>query len=296
VFWLGTKHYVRRPPTSQTRTAGFVPVFWEALTGKKAGGDTGFWAPARRKYSAAEVDAAASVLPIIGVFLLIPPFWALFEQSNSTWVLQGEMMVAVPLTGAAQFLLGWLFGKEISAEQMQSANPLLVMILVPLLTLGVYQWLRRWVTPLRRIGAGLFVTAVSYVIVGFLQQRIEAGDQLSILWQTVPYIVLTLGEVLVSTTGLEFAYSQAAPTMKSTIMGFWLLTVSVGNLLVSVVTKFAGGGSHEGSVTSGRFYFYAALVAGVAVLFMGVAMLYRYRDTTSAAAVARAEGSGGRPG
>jgi POT family proton-dependent oligopeptide transporter len=294
IFYLGTRHYVRRPPSSESRSAGFVTVFLEALLqreGKPKG--AGFWDTARLKYSKAEVDAAASLLPILGVFLLIPPFWALFEQSNSTWVLQGEKMVAVPLTGIAQTLLGWIFGKEISAEQMQSANPLMVMLLVPLLTLGVYPALRRWVTPLRRIGAGLFVTAFSYVLVGYLQQRIEGGDQLSILWQSVPYLVLTLGEVLVSTTGLEFAYSQAAPTMKSTIMGFWLLTTAIGNLLVSVVTTFAGGASHEGSVTSGRFYFYAGLVAVVAVLFMGVAMLYRYRDTTSPEAVKAAGGSPG---
>ena len=289
IFWLGTKHYVRRPPSRETRTAGFLEVFVHAATAARGPGDRGFWAPARRTFSAAEVDAAASVLPILGVFALIPPFWSLFEQSNSTWVLQGEKMVPVPLTGMAATLLGWLFGKEISAEQMQSTNPMLVMILVPLLTLAVYPWLRRWVTPLRRIAAGMFVTAVSYVIVGYLQQRIEAGDKLSILWQIVPYVVLTLAEVLVSTTGLEFAYSQAAPTMKSTIMGFWLLTVAIGNLLVSAVTTFAGGGNHEASVTSGRFFFYAGLVAVVAVLFMGVAMLYRYRDQTSAAAHAAAD-------
>jgi POT family proton-dependent oligopeptide transporter len=163
------------------------------------------------------------------------------------------------------------------------------MVLVPLLTLGVYPWLKRVVTPLRRIAAGLFVTAISYVIVGYIQQRIEAGDKLSVLWQIVPYIVLTLGEVLVSTTGLEFAYSQAAPTMKSFIMGLWLLMNALGQLLVSAVTSFASGGKHDSSVTSGRFYFYAGLVAVVAVLFMGVAMLYRYRDTTSVAAHAASD-------
>lgn len=293
IFFLGTSRYVRRPPNRATRTAGFVEVLFAALFGQRRDGEAGFWAPARRKYSAAEVDAAASVLPILGVFALIPPFWALFEQSNSTWVLQGEKMAAVPLSGTALKLTGWLFGDTISAEQMQSMNPLLVMVLVPLLTLGLYPALKRWVTPLRRIAAGLFVTAVSYVIVGYLQSRIEAGDRLSVLWQTVPYVVLTLGEVLVSTTGLEFAYSQAAPSMKSFIMGLWLLMTAIGNLLVSLVTSFAGGGSHEASVTSGRFYFYAALVAVVAVLFMGVAMLYRYRDTTSAAAANTAEGGTG---
>jgi POT family proton-dependent oligopeptide transporter len=35
----------------------------------------------------------------------------------------------------------------------------------------------------------------------------------SITWQVLPYALLTLGEVLVSATGLEFAYSQAPQAM-----------------------------------------------------------------------------------
>jgi proton-dependent oligopeptide transporter, POT family len=41
---------------------------------------------------------------------------------------------------------------------------------------------------------------------------------------------VTTGEVLVSATGLEFAYSQAPATMKSAIMAFWNLSATVGNL------------------------------------------------------------------
>ena len=37
----------------------------------------------------------------------------------------------------------------------------------------------------------------------------DGGDALSIAWQILPYALLTFGEVLVSATGLEFAYSQA---------------------------------------------------------------------------------------
>jgi len=44
------------------------------------------------------------------------------------------------------------------------------------------------------MSAGMFLAAFSYVVRRFSSGRgIEAGAQLSVLWQTVPYIVLTTG-------------------------------------------------------------------------------------------------------
>ena len=68
-----------------------------------------------------------------------------------------------------------------------------------------------------------------------MQLAIDGGDPLSIVWQMLPYALLTFGEVLVSATGLEFAYSQAPPAMKGVIMSFWSLSVTVGNLWVLLV-------------------------------------------------------------
>jgi len=153
-----------------------------------------------------------------------------------------------------------------------------VMILVPLLTLLVYPRIGRFATPLKRMSFGLFLTAASYVIVAVLQQRIDAGAQISVGWQALPYVVLTTAEVLVSTTGLEFAFTQAAPQMKSTIMSFWLLTVAFGNLVVSAMTKILSNseGGHAGSVSASRFLLFAGLTFAVAILFSIVAMRYQY--------------------
>jgi POT family proton-dependent oligopeptide transporter len=43
----------------------------------------------------------------------------------------------------------------------------------------------------------------------------------TIAWQVVPDVLLKLGEVLVATTGLEFACSQAPLSMKGAIIAFW---------------------------------------------------------------------------
>ena len=346
VFWLGTKHYVRRPPNKETRTAGFFSVFLTAFRHLPKG-NTGltvtamvsvlicivcplvlmlgmvyvglhhkhtptvqfigwgsvaclgfwyvlvvgasvlnktelpeqFWAGARSRFGEGEIAAARSVAPILAVLALVPAFWALFEQSNSTWVLQAVKME--PFT---------LLSFKIGPEQMQSLNPLLVMILISALNWGIYPLLEARglrVTALRRMAAGLVFTALSYVVVGWLQSRIEAKESLSLAWQAVPYVILTTGEVLISTTGLEFAYTQAAPSMKSTIMSCWLLTVAIGNLFVTTITQLLSDqgapgvavAEGEASVSSGRFYLYAGLTAVVSVLFIIVAACYRYRDT-----------------
>jgi POT family proton-dependent oligopeptide transporter len=141
IFWSGTRYYVLMPPTRETRTAGFFQVFWHALTTRSRNPGSGFWARARDKFSDQEIKSASSVGPILGIFALIPIFWALFDQTNSTWVLQGEKMVPVTLK-----CLSWT--ATIGAEQMQSANPALVMILVPLLTLGLYPRSGKLATPL----------------------------------------------------------------------------------------------------------------------------------------------------
>jgi len=334
VFWLGTKHYVRVPPSRETKTAGFMPVFlsayrnqagfsWAATLNMLAAvvlpliailslaivgfaqkmtpfmhtlGIAGlvvvglwyflivatslagkfelpesFWQAARQKFRDHEIAGARTVGPILFVFALIPIFWALFDQTNSTWVLQGSKMLSFKVLG---FVVG--------AEEMQSANALLVLILVPLLTLVVYPRIGRFSTPLKRISVGLFLTAASYVIVALIQQQVEAGAQISVAWQVVPYIVLTTAEVLVSTTGLEFAFTQAAPEMKSTVMSFWLLTVAFGSLVVTAITKVlsTAASGHSDSVSTGRFYLYAGLTFAVAILFSAVAFRYQYAKGT----------------
>jgi POT family proton-dependent oligopeptide transporter len=273
IFWIGTRHYVMVPPTRVTKTAGFLKVLFAAWRnrGQRPPGAS-FWDAARVSCTDREVDAARSVMPILSIFALIPVFWALFDQTFSTWVMQGQRMTV--------FKIGsWTIGPE----EMLSANPAFVMILIPIMTWGLYPLLGRLATPLRRISAGMFLAAFSYVIVAMLQSRIEAGHQLSIMWQALPYVVLTIAEVLVSTTGLEFAFREAAPEMKSIIMGLWQLTVAFGNLLVVLLTQLLSGPGGGESVSTGRFMMYAGLTFVVAILFSVIAALYKYRDASAAA-------------
>ena len=273
IFWRGKKYYTFVPTNREKRHAGFFQVFFTALTIKRGPGQT-FWDAARARFSENEVAAARSVPPILFVFATIPMFWALYDQGNSTWVLQGLKMSHV------NFL-----GLDVGAEQMQSLNPLLIMLFVPIFTLWLYPAMGRFAAPLKRMSYGLFLASASFVVVALLQQRISAGAHLSILWQTWPYIIITAAEVLVSATGLEFAFREAAPEMKSLIMSFWLLTVAAGNLFVALLTKFLshpGANSDDASVSTGRFLLYAVMMFGVAIVFSLIAGKYHYRDRSAA--------------
>ena len=95
---------------------------------------------------------------------------------------------------------------------MLSANPSWSCCSFPSLTLVVYPACGRLATPLRRMCTGMFLAAFSFIIVAAAKQ-IDGGAQVNILWQVAPYIVITIAG-LISTTGLEFAFREAAPSMK----------------------------------------------------------------------------------
>ncbi|MDR1498130.1 MAG: POT family MFS transporter [Puniceicoccales bacterium] len=276
VFWLGRSRYKHVPPARADKSrVGFFRVLIFAYTNRERREGETRWDAARRKFRRQDVDDAVGTLRVLWVFLLIPPFFALFDQTSSTWLLQGNQMEAFQI-----------WGHTFSAEQMQAANPAMVLFLIPLLTFGVYPFLGKFASPLRRMAVGMFIAAVSFGIVGWLQMRIEGGEKISLLWQVLPYLVLTVSEILVSTTGLEFAYTQAPKNMKSIITSFWLLTMTAGNLLVAGITRFMPAAVEAGSASasSGRFFLYAKLMVATAVLFALATSFYKYRERTEAEA------------
>jgi len=149
-------------------------------------------------------------------------------------------------------------------------------VLIPFFTFGVYPFCEKVfkveMTPLKRMGAGMFVAAASFVFVAVYQYQLDDGNKISVLWQIIPFLVITMAEVMISITGLQFAYTQAPRSMKSTIMSMWLLTVFFGNMITAYVAKvntFSGGNF---------FMFFAALMAFFAIVFALVAKNYEMKD------------------
>ena len=128
----------------------------------------------------------------------------------------------------------------LNGETMQGSGAVLVMIWTPILTLVLYPLAARlgWrPTALRRMAAGMVLGALAFVVSGVIQARMDGGQTVSILWQLAPYVVLEAGEVLLSATGLEFAFEQAPPRLKSVVMSMWLMTIAAGHFLIAVFTS-----------------------------------------------------------
>ncbi|WP_223634828.1 MFS transporter [Corallococcus sp. EGB] len=262
IFWAGRKHYVLVPPTGPNPHS-FFKVVASAFRGRPVQGG-GWLDRAKAEHPADAVEGVKAVFRVSALLLpFVPFFWMLFDQKASTWVVQARSMD--PNVGGLVF----------QPSQMQFINPMLVMLLIPFLTAVVYPAFQRWgweLTPLRRMPMGLIIGAVSFVIAGFFQVAMEGGTTLNIAWQLLPYIVLTVAEILVSTTGLEFAYTQAPREMKGTVQSVWLVTNTLANVAVAIAAAlnvFTG---------SAQFFFYAALAAAAGVGMALVARRYVVRD------------------
>jgi len=202
VFWAGRKRFAVVPPAGK---AWLRDIF-------SAGG-------------------LATIGRLLLIYLFIAFFWALWDQSNgTTWSLQARSDLMDKDVGFMTLL----------PAQVQAVNGLLVLIMAPGFSYFVYPFVGRFftVTPLRKIGAGLFVTAGSFLVIASIESRIQAGITVSVWWQILAYVILTAGEVLVSITGLEYSYKQAPLTMKSFIMALFLLSISAGNLFTAGVNHY----------------------------------------------------------
>jgi POT family proton-dependent oligopeptide transporter len=227
---------------------------------------------AMKEFNPEAVEGVKAMLRIMSVFIMVSIFWALFDQHASSWIRQAEMMdrkVTFPFLGLVELL----------PSQIPSLNPVMVMILIPFWAYFIEPIFRKIgivLTPLKKMSLGMALASTSFVAVALLQAKIDAnhGAPIHVLWQLIPYFLITLSEVLVSITGLEFAYSQAPKRMKSTVMGFWLLTVALGNVLVAMLARF-------GDLDLENFFWvFAGLMAIAAIIFSIRANLYQVQDYT----------------
>ncbi len=203
------------------------------------------------------------------IFLFVAMFFALFYQSQSAWVLQAKKMN-----------LKWL-GITWLPAQMQAANSVLVLVLIPAFAYAIYPALNRlWsMSLLRKMGIGLFVTGGSFLVPIWIETEIGQGGQPSIGWQFVAYIFLTAAEIMVSITALEFAYTQAPNKMKSLIQAINLLSIALGNFIAWGVNKAIENPDGTTKLPGASYYWLFAIAMLItSFLFIPVAHWYKTRE------------------
>lgn len=204
---------------------------------------------------------------VIVLLLPAPLFCALFDQQGSRWVDQ-----AIDMNGDIGFY-------TILPDQMQLLNPLLVLVITPLFDYWFYPLLSKCgiQRPLQRMTIGGFLAAFSFVISAFLQWQIEFArpDKLHILWQVPQLVVITVGEIMFSISGLAFSYEQAPKSMKSIMQAVWLLTSAIGNAIVVIIEKL-----HFFETSTYEYIMYSVLMTLDILIFMVLAFRFRGVKTT----------------
>lgn len=169
---------------------------------------------------------------VSGLFVLVMFFWAIFDQSASTWVFF-----------AKDHMDCTVFGHTVSADAIQGFNPLFIICFLPAVRLLWTVLERRGVKvqPTRKMLIGFVLTAVCMGVMATAALLASSGAKVSVWWQIWAYLLLTIAEILISVTGLELAYSIAPQGLKSFVTAMWLAVVGVANLAINApVTRLYG--------------------------------------------------------
>src|SRR5205814_2199829 len=84
---------------------------------------------------------------LFGLFLLVVPFWDIFDQAASTWIAFARL-----------YMDCHMFGRLIDPDQVQTFNPVFIIVLLPLVMV-FWKFLDR---------RGITIRATDKLVVGFL--------------------------------------------------------------------------------------------------------------------------------
>ncbi|XP_006875103.1 PREDICTED: solute carrier family 15 member 3 [Chrysochloris asiatica] len=234
------------------------------------------------------------LMKILPVMLTLVPYWMVYFQMQTTYVLQGlhlhiPIFPASPTNGS--MALHTQHNYTIPEAWLLLANIVVVLILVPLKDHLLDPFLLRHKllpSPLKKMALGMFFGVTSVIVAGILEmERLQYIDQekiviqkigqvtynaasLPIWWQIPQYLLIGISEIFASIPGLEFAYSEAPRSMKGAIMGIFFCLSGVGSLLGSslvALLSLPGGWLHchkdLGNINNCRMDYYFFLLAGI---------------------------------
>ena len=203
-------------------------------------------APAARRHDWQTVQL------LLGIALAVVVFRGAYEQVGNTVALWADSGVDRAFGGI-----------NIPAGLFQLLNPLLVIMMTPLLLI---RWRRladagREHSPLQKMAIGALVVAVSYALLAVAAAM--AGDvRAHWAWLVGFFLILTLGELYILPTGLGLFARLAPQRLGATTVASWFLANSAGSLVAGQVGRLWSHMSHA------AFFAVLAVVATVAAGFL----------------------------
>jgi len=243
IFWLGRRKFVHIPPV------GLVPYAKDLF----------------------RLETLKIVLNLLIPVPFVAVFWALWYQNFSSWVFQAEKM--------NRHIFGW----DVLPAQVQTVNPIFILLLLPLFSYAIYPAIDKGfrLTPLRKIGMGLFTSVASFAVIAWAQTRIDAGQTPHIGWQILAFALISAAEIMVSVTHLEFAYTQAPKRFKSLVMCTYLGAMSLGNVITAVVSFAIQNPDHTSKLAGAAyFFFFVKVMLVTSILFCIASPFYRGKTYT----------------
>ncbi len=197
------------------------------------------------------------ILKLFYIFLFVSIFLCLFDQTGSSWILQAEQMDKK------------MFGIELLSSQILSFNPIMILIFTPIFFKYLYPKLNLYInlTPANKILIGFILTFFSFVIITIAQYLINLGFKINIIWQIFAYAVLTSGEIFVSITCLEISYTHAPKKLKSVVVAFFLLSISLGNLFTSLINFLNEKNDGSLYLTDVNYFIFFSLLMLLNIIF-----------------------------
>ena len=181
-------------------------------------------------------------------------FWATYEQQGNTIALWADGLHR-PHDQSA------VLARQIPVTWFQAFNPFMIFAFTPFV---VALWTRqarrgREPRPSSKMAIGCFGVVIANLIM--VAAATYAGDgRASWLWLLGYFVVVTIGELYLSPTGLSLVTKVAPARAVSMIMGVWLATSFTGNLIAGYLGSFWSG------MAKPDFFLMIAGIAGLAGL------------------------------
>jgi POT family proton-dependent oligopeptide transporter len=202
-------------------------------------------------------DELRRVIALVVLCALNIVFWAVYEQQGNTMQSWADDQTRWPT----------VLGFQIPSTWFQSFNPMVIILLAPLLDI-FWRWQnRRGTEPssLTKMAIGSIVLGLSFVVMIVGAQVVGTGKG-SPFWPLFCTFLLTVGELYLSPIGLSLVTKVSPARIVSMMMGMWFLSSFLGNFLSGAIGVLYTRWSKEG------FFLLLTLLglgAGLAMLAFG---------------------------